>query len=249
MGRVIAIISGKGGVGKTTTTANLGVTLAYDYHRDVVAIDANTTSSGLGLHLGHYYFDKTLNDVLKGSINVNDAIFNHPSGLKFIPSSASIRKIDANPEGINKVVKMVKPYADFVLLDCPPTLGSETISGVDSADEILIVTNPDWASLLEAKRVINYSSNKGKKLLGVILNKEKGMSEEFKERVSEALGTQLIASVPRDDAIVESIKKRVPVIHLHPYSKASSAYREVAEEITGQEFPRKFGIISRILGR
>ncbi len=248
MVRVIAIISGKGGVGKTTTAANLGVSLAYDYHKDVVAIDANTTSSGLGLHLGNYHFKKTLNDVLKNRINIPEAIFNHPSGLKFIPSSTSINSIDADPAGIKRVVSHLEPYVDIILLDCPPTLGSETISGVDSANEIIIVANPDWASLLEARRVIDYANFKKKKIIGLVLNKEENVSEEFRQRVIDSMGIPIIASIPEDNAVIDSVTKRVPVVHLHPHSKAAKAYRKLIEEVTGEQFPRKFGIMSRIFG-
>ena len=117
MTRIVGVLSGKGGVGKTTMTANMGASLAWDYGNNVVAIDANTTSSNLGLNLGAYRFPVTLNDVLRGKADVTDAIYAHPSGLKIVPSSTFNEDINADPAKVKDVVNYLKEFVDFILLD------------------------------------------------------------------------------------------------------------------------------------
>ena len=236
-GRVIAILSGKGGVGKTTTVANIGVSLAKDFKKQVVAIDANTTSSGLGIHLGSYSFPKTLRDVLKGT-NVWEALYVHPSGLKLLPSATSVENFDLSAKKLKKIVDELKEKFDYVLLDCAPTLGQEAIAGMYSADEVIIVTNPEWPSLLEAKRTLEYAKYLNKKIIGVVLTQVyKNLSEEFLDKLIQIFGVPIIGIIREDKKVRESIEKRVPTIHLNPSSKASKGYKAILEFITGEKYP------------
>jgi len=246
MTRVIGVLSGKGGVGKTTVTANMGASLAWDYGNNVVAIDANTTSSNLGLCLGAYRFPVTLNDVLVGKADVTDAIYAHPSGLKIIPSSTFNEDINANPSKMKDVISHLKEYVDFVLLDCPPTLNSEAVSMINVIDEAVIVTNPEWAALLEAKRTINFLNSKKKKVLGVVVNKADLEPEEV-VKIKKALNVPVLGVIPQDDAVTRSVDKRVPFIHVFGRTRPSRAFKKVMEELTGQTFPNR-GLIERIVG-
>ncbi len=246
MTRVIGIVSGKGGVGKTTVTANIGASLAFDYGNNVVAIDANVTSSSLGLYLGNYRFPATLNDILVGKASVADAVYAHPSGLKVIPSSHNSNGVAVNSKKMKEIIKFLKEYTDFILLDCPPTLGEETKAGIDSVDEVIIVANPTWASLLEAKRTIEYVKSKKKKILGLVLNNAE-LEPEDVEKVKKALKVDILAVIPPDDNVQKSTDKRVPVIHLYGRSRPARAYKKLLEKITGQTFPNR-GIIERIIG-
>ncbi|MDD5417302.1 MAG: MinD/ParA family protein [Candidatus Nanoarchaeia archaeon] len=247
--RVIAVLSGKGGVGKTTLTANLGAALAYDYNRNVVAVDANTTSAGLGLYLGEYFYKNTINDVIKRGIDLSEALYCHPSGLKLLPASADIADSDADPKKIKQVVDIVSTYSDFVLLDCPPTLGDETTSGIEASNECIVVVNPEWASLLEAKRTIDYVSSKKKSVLGLVLNRTNGdIDEYYVKNVEEVLNSPVLAIIPEDNYVKDSIEKRVPVVHLHPKSEASRNMKVLLEKITGQAFPKRKGFWQTLFG-
>ncbi|MBD3312508.1 P-loop NTPase [archaeon] len=246
MTRVIGVLSGKGGVGKTTVTANMGASLAWDYGNNVVAIDANTTSSNLGLNLGAYRFPVTLNDVLKGKADVTDAIYAHPSGLKIIPSSTFNKDIDADPKKMKRVIDYLGEYVDYVLLDCPPTLSDETTSMIKAIDEAIVVTNPEWAALLEAKRTISFLKKKKKKVAGVIINKAEVEPEEV-AKIKEALNAPILGVIPFDDAVTRSVDKKVPFIHVFGRTRPSRAFKRVMEEVTGQRFPNR-GIIERIIG-
>lgn len=246
MTRVIGILSGKGGVGKSTTVANIGASLSFDYGYNVVAIDASTTSSSLGLYLGNHRFPATLNDVLAGKAQVPDAIYAHPSGLKLIPASSELNGLKANADGIKNVVSFLKEYVDYILLDCPPTLGAETIAAIDSINEAIIVATPEWASLLEARKTIEFLKARKKKILGLVLCRADLEPEEV-DKIKQALGTPVIGVIPEDEAVARSIDKRVPVIHLHGKSRPARAYKKVLEQVTGQEFPNR-GVIEKVLG-
>lgn len=246
MSRVIGVLSGKGGVGKTTMAVNIGASLAWDYGNNVVAVDANTTSSNLGLHLGNYRFPVTLNDVLNGKAEITDAVYAHPSGLKIIPSSSFNEDLNADPEKISEVIKQVTDFVDFVILDCPPTLGRETLSMINAIDEAVIVTNAEWGALLEAKRTIDLLNEKKKKILGVIINKA-DIEPEDVVKVKKGLNVPVLGVIPNDEVILKSVDKRVPFIHLSKHSRPSRAFKKIMEEVTGQSFPNR-GLIERVIG-
>ena len=106
MEKVIAVISGKGGVGKTTFTANVGLALKRS-GRDVTVLDGDMSNSNLGLQLGFFQFPIGLQDALKGGIGIHKAIYTHPSGLQVIPSSISMKfiKRSPNPNRLKRVIK------------------------------------------------------------------------------------------------------------------------------------------------
>ena len=246
MSKVIGVLSGKGGVGKTTISANIGASLSWDYGYNVVLVDANTTSSNLGLWLGSYRFPITLNDVLKGKTDITNAIYAHPSGLKFIPSSTFNDDIDADPSKIKDVIKPLKDLVDYVILDCPPTLSKETISMINAIDEAIIVSNPTWPALLEAKRTIDFLKKSKKKVLGLILNKA-DLEPEDLEKIKQALDVPILGMIPYDEVVEKSIDRKVPFVHLFGRARASRAMKRVLEALTGQRFPNR-GLLERIIG-
>ncbi|PIN99902.1 hypothetical protein COT72_03635 [archaeon CG10_big_fil_rev_8_21_14_0_10_43_11] len=247
--RVIAIVSGKGGVGKTTTAANLGVGLAWNYKEDVILIDANTTSSGLGLHLGKYWYEISLNDVLNGKAHISQAMYAHPSGARLIPATTHLDNLDTDPKELKKVTKSLKPYVDYILLDCAPTLGDESTAGIDAADEIILVTNNDWPSLLEAKRTLEYAKHHKKAILGVILNKSPPLNDAMREKLEATLGVPVLGTIKNDEKVTESITRRVPVIHSFPYANAASDYVTILETVTGEKFYGKTSFFGKLLSR
>ena len=247
--RVIGVVSGKGGVGKTTTVANIGAALAYNYHEDVIMIDANTTSAGLGIHLGKYSYGISLNDVLKNRVYVSQALYAHPSGARFIPATTAITNIDADPSGLKKLVKELREHVDYILMDCAPTLGDESSAGIDASDEIIIVTNTEWPSLLEAKRTLEYCKKKKKKILGLILVRADPENLELLNQISKHVGAEILGVVREDKNVLDSIKKRVPVIHSFPYSNASEDYEKILEKVTGEKYYGKKNIFGKVLAK
>ena len=116
--RLITITSGKGGVGKTTSAINLGAAL-NSFGKEVIIVDANLTTPNVGLHLGAPIVPVNLNHVLSGKAKVADAIYEHDSGTKIIPSSLSVKELRRlNHKKLKDVGKKLRKMADFVIFDC-----------------------------------------------------------------------------------------------------------------------------------
>ncbi|UCC91461.1 MAG: AAA family ATPase, partial [Candidatus Aenigmatarchaeota archaeon] len=123
MSRIIAISSGKGGVGKTTLVANLSAALAQ-YGKSVVALDANLTTSNLALHLGMHLYPRTLHDVFDRKARIKDVTYTHKTGFKIIPADISFRKLKdvKSHEYVDIFYKLLEGN-DFILIDSPAGLG------------------------------------------------------------------------------------------------------------------------------
>src|SRR3989338_11517016 len=117
MTRIIAIVSGKCGVGKTTLVANLGAALA-GMGKDVIVLDANLTTPNLGIHLGVPLFPVTLHDVLKGRAHIRDAIYDHESGLRVVPAGISLRDLrGVDAKDLPTALLDLLGHADIILVD------------------------------------------------------------------------------------------------------------------------------------
>lgn len=237
MTRTIAIIGGKGGVGKTTLTSNLAYALT-EIGEDVIAMDTNLTTPNLGLHVGMHLAPNTLHDVLRGNVNLGDVIYPHPFGFKFIPASIAVDDlVGADPSRLAEVTFNLTGKADFVLMDCAAGLGREAISSIEAADEILILTNADMPSVVDAMKVVNIAKRMDKRILGVVVNRRKGKWHEMTSRkIRHMLDVPVIAEIPEDPVVGESVAARQPIIDYAPESDAAIQIRGLAYRLTGKEF-------------
>ena len=171
MGKIIGIVSGKGGTGKTTVAINLGTAISQHLKRSVTLIDCNVTTSHLGLHLGMYNHTIALNHVLREEHNIEDAVYDHFSGIKIIPASLSPK--DLHGVDIVKLREKVRDIAyrnDMVFIDSCPGLGREAIGAIKACDEILYVTNPNIPAVMDIVRCQEVVSELGAKPLGIVQN-------------------------------------------------------------------------------
>ena len=237
MSRVIGILAGKGGVGKTTLTSNLGYALTELGH-DVTLVDANITTPHLGFHLGMHLVPKTLHDVLRGTTSLKYATYAHPLGFKVIPGSISVKDlVDVDITRLPNVTSYLSDKSDFILLDCAPSLGKEAVTALQAADEVLVVTNPDLPSVVDALKTLKFAQKIGKKTLGAVINRVSRKSEELKRwEVEEILGSQVMAEIPEDKNVPKSIAAKKPVLDFSPHSPASVEIRRVAHHLVGKEF-------------
>lgn len=252
MTRTILITSGKGGVGKTTLTSNLAVALSY-IGNSVVAIDANLTTPNLGIHAGLHLAPNTLHDVLRGNKTVRDATYPHPTGVSFIPASMSLQDLENVEIGrLPEVTMSLAGKADFVLVDSAAGLGREATAAIQAVDEVLIVTNPDLPSVADALKTANVAKQLNKKIIGVVVNRIKGRGHEMaREDVEGMIGCPVIAEIPEDAAIPQSISQKNPLLSYDGTSPAAYEIRSLAYQLSGMPFkprrPKTFHLLERLV--
>ena len=157
-GKVYAVISGKGGVGKTTSAINLGSSV-NSLGKEVIIVDANLTTPNIGLHLGSPIVPVTLNHVLNNKARVEEAIYEHESGTKILPSSLSIGELkNLEPDKIVDVAKKLRKIAECIFLDASAGLGDEAKAAIKACDEVIIITNPDISAVTDALKTIKVRS-------------------------------------------------------------------------------------------
>ena len=237
MKKIIVITSGKGGVGKTTTAINLGAAINY-FGKDVLVIDGNLTTPNIGIHLNSPEVPVNLNHVLQNKADVFEAIYEHESGLKIMPSSLSIKELKKiKPERIKDFKKNFGETSDYVIVDSSAGLGQEALSVMDMADELIIVTNPELPAITDALKAIKLAEEKRKPILGIIVTRVKKNDIEMQpDSVKDMLEVPILGMVPEDIAVQESLSLKNAVIHTHPKSKASRAYKEIAAKLLDVDY-------------
>jgi len=236
MGRVIAVVSGKGGVGKTTITANLGIALAKR-GLNVCIIDADIAMANLSLLLNMQNSPITLHDVLLGEADIQDALYDAPSGMKFVPSGLSLenyKRVDS--ERLQSVIDSIKNQFDFIFLDGAAGIEKNVLAAISASDEVLLVTAPTSPSIADVLKAKITAQRLGSKPIGVILNfvrNEKG--EIKKEDVMKLLELPVLVSVPFDDEIRKSFMQEtvMPVMVRNPGTPAAVAIQKAAAKLAG----------------
>ncbi|MEK6824957.1 MAG: cell division ATPase MinD [Nanoarchaeota archaeon] len=234
MAKLLTIISGKGGVGKTTTAINLGAAL-NSFGKEVIVVDANLTTPNVGLHLGAPIVPVNLNHVLLGKAKISDAIYEHESGTKIIPSSLSVKELRRlNPKKLREVGKSLRKMADFVLFDAAAGLGEEAVSSIEAADALILVTNPEIPAVTDALKTAKLAEEMGREVLGVIVTRVRGLKSEMPiSNIREMLDLPILGVVPEDHRMQEALVQKDALLHISPRSKASRAYKKIAAKLAG----------------
>lgn len=246
MNRAIAIVSGKGGVGKTTVTANLSVAL-MQLKKNVIALDADIKMSGLGLQLGMYYFPVTLSDVLMQKANVFEAVYIHSSGLRIIPASLCTQ--DVKVSRLKDILSDQFLNDNIVLVDAPPGLERNTISVLKACKELLIVTIPEIPAITDVMKTIVAAKKVESKPIGIIVNRyrKKEKNQISVKEIESTCNIPVIGTIPEDKIFKKSIFKRIPAVILDKYSPATIEFNKIAANLVGEKYlPPRFPVIQKI---
>lgn len=251
MSKIIVITSGKGGVGKTTTAINLAAAINY-FGKDVLVIDGNLSTPNVGLHLNAPEVPINLNHILKGKAEPFEAVYEHESGIKIMPSSLSIKELKrTKPEKMKNFKRDFKKISEHIIVDSAAGLGREASSAIEMADELIIVTNPEMPAITDALKTVKLAEQLKKPVKGVIVTRvNKDDIELPPEVVKDMLEVPILGMIPEDNSVRKSISIKNAVIHTHPKSNAARAYKEIAAKLLGIEYDSEKDrekIIERIL--
>lgn len=247
MSKIYSIVSGKGGTGKTTSAINLGAAL-NSLGENVVVVDANLSTPNIGLHLGSPIVPITLNHVLNGRADIIDAIYEHKSGLKILPSSLAIKESkNIKHEKLIDIGKQLKRFAGHIILDSSAGLGKEAESSINAADEVILITQAEMPAVTDALKTAKLAEQLGKNVKGFIVTRYRWKKTEMSiDNIKDMLELPLLGIVPEDKNIQKALALKNPIIYTHPRSNASKAYKIIAKRILGIE--EKQGFFSRLFG-
>ncbi len=262
MSEVIVVTSGKGGVGKTTTTANLGVGLAMRGNK-VVLVDTDTGLRNLDLLLGlenRIMYD--LVDVISGRVAYKKALVRHKKfeTLFLLPTSQVKDKSAVNPEQLVQLCEELRKEYDYILIDCPAGIEQGFQTAIAAADCAIVVTMPEISAVRDADKIIGELGRADKENIKLVVNRirpqmvEKGDMLDMGD-INDILSIECIGQVPDDELVVTSTNRGEPVITMEN-SHAGRAYRNIVGRICGEqipfmEFPKEgfFAKLKRVFGR
>jgi septum site-determining protein MinD len=230
-GYVFAVASGKGGVGKTTTTTNLGVALADDGF-DVTVVDVDLGMANLS-GLLDVDPDATLHDVLADDASPVDAAY-ETHGVTLVPGSTELGQFaEADAKSLHRVVEHFRDRSDVVLLDAGAGLSYDIAMAMSVADGVLLVTTAELSSLNDATKTGQLVGKLDKPVVGAVFTHTGDGGFDDVEGIAAALGTTdaVTVSVPHDDAVKLATRKGKPVVSLQPDSPASRAYSRLASKL------------------
>ena len=262
MGEAIVVTSGKGGVGKTTTTANIGTALALT-GKKVCLVDTDIGLRNLDVVMGlenRIIFD--LVDVVTGQCRLEQALikdkrFDH---LYLLAASQTKDKSALTPDSVRKVVTQLKEQFDFVLIDCPAGIELGFKIAVAGAEKAIVVTNPEASAVRDADRVIGLLEAEKLPRPKLVVNRvrphmvQEGDRMDLDEIVA-ILAIDLLGVVPDDEKVIAGSHHGEPVV-MNPNARAGMAYRNIARRILGDSVPLMvlqenagfFGKFKRMIG-
>lgn len=239
----MVITSGKGGVGKTTTTANLGAGLATE-GKSVVLVDADIGLRNLDVVMGlenRIVYD--LVDVVHGHCRLKQALIKDKrfENLFLLPAAQTKDKTAVSPDQMRILVQELKSEFDFVLVDCPAGIEQGFRNAIAGADEAIIVTTPEVSAVRDADRIIGLLEAEGMRDPHLILNRirpamvKRGDMMDIDD-VLDILAIKLLGVIPDDEGIVVSTNRGEPVV-LQNGSRAGEAYRNITRRMLGEDVP------------
>jgi len=239
-GRAFVVTSGKGGVGKTTTTANVGCALAM-LGNQVVLIDADIGLRNLDLVLGlekRIVFD--LVDLVEGRCHARQALIRDKrvDGLYLLPASQTKDKESVSEEQMREVTRVLAGEFDVILIDCPAGIEHGFRNAIAGADEAVVVTTPEVSAIRDADRILGMLGGRRARLVVNRVRPEMVRTGDMLsvEDVAEILGREVIGVVPDDEEIIDTTNRGEPVA-LDANRRLARVYTSIARRLLGEDAP------------
>ncbi len=263
MARRFVVTSGKGGVGKTTITANVGASLA-NMGYEVLLVDADIGLKNLDIVLG---LDRrivyTIIDVINNKCSPDQSLVSHKNlkKLKLLPAEQSATKEFINKEDFKKIIDQLESRFDYIFIDSPAGIEGGFRNAVYAADEVIVITTPEITAIGDADRVIGLVEKMGftDDKISLIINKyrsqmvSKGFSPS-KKAIIEELAVPLLGIIPESDEVIKHSNRGTPLAISSSAPKMRNVFKIIAESITGEnkrvydEQEEKSGIFKKMFG-
>ena len=259
--RVIAITSGKGGVGKTNLTANLGICLAEQGHR-VLLLDADLGAANLDVLLG-LFPQYSLYEVIRGERTLEEVIVTGPSGIQLIPGASAFNEMTylekLKKEQIERRLRIFTQQQDFLLIDTGAGISRNVLAFISAANEVIVVLTPEPTSMADAYGLL-------KLICRFDLNQKIHMVINMADSILEATQTagrmlsvssqflqkdiNILGYILDDNYVRQAVRQQVPFVQRYPKSRTSQQVREIAAALTKEKFVGgavKSGFVSKLL--
>lgn len=228
-GMVLGVFSAKGGVGKTTTVANLGAALAQKLKDKVLLAETNMTASNLGLHLGILDPPIVVQDVVYGRVKVSDAVIKTDYGMHVLPGSVAFTD-EVGSIDLSSIVEELKKKYQVIILDTAPGFAPEVYAGMKVCDEILVCCQPQVPAIAGTLQTFRAADRLKLPVFGVVLTRITRKRYEISlSDIRRTLGWPTLVEIPEDDMVPESITRGMPVVLYAPNAPAAVEYRRLAQ--------------------
>lgn len=251
--RKICIASGKGGVGKTLVTANLGLALG-ELGYSTIIVDADLDMANLEMVLGMEGRPITLQDVIKGNSDIEDTVYTikGSDNTKIVPAGISPRQFRRmDPDKFERAINRLAEQCDILIVDAPAGIGKDTIACFHACEELLLVATPESISAADALKARNVAEKMGCEIKGAVVNRvhEKNYGMSNKE-IQSFLKTKVLAQFNETPIIRKSTSERKPMTLHYPENKFTKEMYNLAEALTGKTYIKKEkekkGILSKL---
>lgn len=244
MGRTFVVTAGKGGVGKTTVSANLGASLAI-LGRKVIVVDMDIGLRNLDIVMGlENRVVYNMMDVIHERCKINQALVKdkHINSLFLLPASQIHTKDDIEIDRVVDIMTALNSAFDYVILDSPAGIEKGFKSSIAPASEAIVVATPDVSSVRDADRVIGLMENNGIQDIYLVINRydislvRKRKMLDY-ESILDILGVELLGIIPEDKAVIDSTNRGEILVNYDQKAPASKAFEEISKRIEGEEIP------------